>query len=71
MEMNIRVGHFAQGVCIHSYHMPICSKQQLEEVINAYRYACLSTSAANTELFGEPLTAIRIKQTCVFSACGV
>lgn len=39
MEMNIRVGHFAQGVCIHSYHMPICSKQQLEEVINAYRYA--------------------------------
>jgi len=39
MGMCIRIGDFAQGVCIQSYHMPISSRQQLEKVINAYQYA--------------------------------
>jgi hypothetical protein len=37
--MTIRIGNFAQGVCIQSYHMPISSVQQLEKVIGSYRYA--------------------------------
>jgi len=37
--MTIRIGHFSQGVCIQSYHMPISSTQQLEKVIGSYRYA--------------------------------
>jgi hypothetical protein len=39
MGMTIRIGNFAPGVCIHSYHMPISSKQQLVKVIDGYRYA--------------------------------
>lgn len=39
MGMMIRIGNFAQGVCIQSYHMPISSKQQLQKVISGYRYA--------------------------------
>ena len=39
MGMVIRIGSFAEGVCIQSYHMPINSSQQLERVISAYRYA--------------------------------
>ncbi|MCA1771939.1 MAG: hypothetical protein LC677_04680 [Halomonas sp.] len=37
--MTIRIGNFAQGVCIQSYHMPISSAQELEKVIGGYRYA--------------------------------
>lgn len=39
MGMSIRIGKFAQGVCIQSHHMPITSAQHLEIVINGYRYA--------------------------------
>jgi len=39
MGMSIRIGNYAQGVCIQSYHMPISSEQQLEKVISGYRYA--------------------------------
>lgn len=39
MGMTIRIGRFAQGVCIQSYHMPISSKQQLDTIISGYRYA--------------------------------
>ena len=39
MGMTIRIGSFAQGVCIQSHQMPISSKQQLEKVIGSYRYA--------------------------------
>lgn len=39
MGMSIRIGNFAQGVCVKSYHMPISSEQQLEKVISGYRYA--------------------------------
>lgn len=39
LGMNIRIGSFAQGVCLESYHMPINSKRQLDETIEAYRYA--------------------------------
>lgn len=39
MGMDIRIGNFAQGVCIKSYHMPIDTRQQLEKVISGYRYA--------------------------------
>lgn len=38
MGMSIRIG-FAEGVCIHSYHMPIDSQEKLEEVISDYKYA--------------------------------
>lgn len=39
MGMTIRIGNFAQGVCIRSYHMPISLKQQLEKLIGSYCYA--------------------------------
>jgi hypothetical protein len=39
MGMSIRIGNFAQGVCLRSHHMPISSAQQLERVIGGYRYA--------------------------------
>jgi hypothetical protein len=39
MGMSIRIGDFIHGVCILSYHMPISTKKQLEEVINGYIYA--------------------------------
>lgn len=39
MDMTIRIGKFAQGVCIRSYHMPISSESQLTKVVEGYRYA--------------------------------
>ena len=39
MGMMLRIGKFAQGVCLRSYHMPINSKSYLESVINSYNYA--------------------------------
>lgn len=39
MGMSIRIGNFAQGVCLRAYHMPINSVHQLEKVIGGYRYA--------------------------------
>lgn len=39
MGMTIRIGRFAQGVCINSYHMPINSIQQLDRVVGGYKYA--------------------------------
>lgn len=39
MSMSIRIGGFAEGVCLHSYHMPIRTEQQLNDVINDYEYA--------------------------------
>lgn len=39
MGMSIRIGNFAQGVCLRSHYMPVSSVQQLEEVIGGYRYA--------------------------------
>ncbi|MEW6208095.1 MAG: hypothetical protein AB1631_06995 [Acidobacteriota bacterium] len=39
MGMTIRVGGFAEGVCINSYHMPIKTRAMLDEVIRSYRYA--------------------------------
>lgn len=39
MGMAIRIGQFAQGVCIQSYHMPISSEQQLVKIVSGYRYA--------------------------------
>ena len=38
MGMSIRIG-FAEGVCLKSYHMPIKSRQKLEQVILDYLYA--------------------------------
>lgn len=38
MGMSVHIGSFA-GVCLQSYHMCISSAQQLEKVINGYRYA--------------------------------
>jgi hypothetical protein len=39
MGMTIRVGKFAKGVCLQSYHMPISSREQLKKVVDGYRYA--------------------------------
>jgi hypothetical protein len=39
MGMTIRIGKFFQGVCLKSYHMPISSSQQLNKVIDSYRFA--------------------------------
>ena len=38
-EMTIRVGRFAEGICIRSYHNPVSSRAALEKVIMGYRYA--------------------------------
>jgi hypothetical protein len=37
--MSIRIGRFAEGVCIQSYHMPISNSAHLKTVTNGYRYA--------------------------------
>lgn len=37
--MTIRVGKFAQGVCLKSYHMCISSELDLRKVISAYEHA--------------------------------
>ena len=39
MGMTIRVGGFAPGVCIQSYHMPINKSHRLEVLIEGYKYA--------------------------------
>jgi len=39
MNMTIRIGGYAEGVCLKSYHMPVNSKNKLEEVITDYQYA--------------------------------
>lgn len=39
MGMSIRISTFAPGVCLRSHHMRINSKQRLDDVIAAYRYA--------------------------------
>lgn len=39
LRMMIRVGGFRPGVCLRDYHLQITSRQQLEKIINSYRYA--------------------------------
>lgn len=39
--MSIRIGQFRPGVCIHSYHMPISTRGDLDRIIRAYEYAAL------------------------------
>jgi len=39
MGMSIRIGEFNEGVCIRSYHMPISTKRQLNQVIFDYSKA--------------------------------
>lgn len=39
LDMTIRVGKFAEGVCIRSYHMPVNTLEKLKEVTNGYLYA--------------------------------
>lgn len=36
--MTIRIGNFAQGVCLQSYHMAVSSEEQLKKVLDGYRY---------------------------------
>ena len=38
-EMQIRIGKFAEGVCIRSHHNPIRNASALERVITGYKYA--------------------------------
>lgn len=39
MGMTIRIGKFAEGVCLVSYHMPVNNKERLKTIIDGYRYA--------------------------------
>jgi hypothetical protein len=39
MGMSIRIGNFREGVCLHEYHLPISTRQQLERIVNGYEYA--------------------------------
>ena len=39
MGMSIRIGGFAEGVCLLSYHMPISTKAKLDQVVKGYEYA--------------------------------
>ncbi len=41
MGMSIRVGSFAPGVCLRSYHMPATSVQQIEKIVGGYQQAKL------------------------------
>ncbi len=45
MGMKIRIGAFAQGVCLQSSHMPISTRQQLDRVLESYRYAATRAPA--------------------------
>jgi len=38
-QMQIRIGKFNEGVCLRSYHMPISTELQLQQVLGSYRYA--------------------------------
>ena len=38
MEMRIRIG-FSEGVCLRSYHMPICTEEKLNQVVSDYNFA--------------------------------
>ena len=38
-DMNIRIGGFNEGVCLHSYHMPIRTEKELANVLESYVYA--------------------------------
>ena len=51
LNMQIRInGHF-QGVCIKSYHMPISTKEKINEIIDDYRYAIIRANEVQKKLF--------------------
>lgn len=37
--MTIRIGDFAEGVCVEHYHIPISSERSLKHILDSYRYA--------------------------------
>jgi hypothetical protein len=37
--MTIRIGDFAEGVCVEHYRLPINSEQALKKMLDGYRYA--------------------------------
>jgi hypothetical protein len=39
MKMTIRIGGAFDGVCLHSYHMPIRTQSDLDEILRDYKYA--------------------------------
>ena len=39
LGMTIRIGGYAEGVCLRSYHMPKRSKEEIDRVIKDYQYA--------------------------------
>ncbi len=39
MGMSIRIGGFAEGVCLRSYHMAIKTEEGIQGIIDSYRYA--------------------------------
>ena len=39
LNMMIRLGKFGRGVCIRSYHMPLSTKEDVQKVIDSYKYA--------------------------------
>lgn len=50
MGMTIRIGKFAEGVCLQSYHMPIYSLDGLNRVIESYEYAAKRAKQAREML---------------------
>lgn len=39
LGMTIRIGGYAEGVCLRSYHMPKRTKEEIDRVIKDYQYA--------------------------------
>jgi hypothetical protein len=39
LGMSIRIGRSCEGVCILDYHMPIRTRNKLDQILDGYRYA--------------------------------
>lgn len=39
LNMRINVGGWANGICIRSYHMPLCSEKQIKSIIDSFNWA--------------------------------
>lgn len=50
MGMTIRIGGFAEGVCLRNYHLPIATDVQLADLIKGYEYAALRACHAKRML---------------------
>lgn len=46
-DMTIRIGSFREGVCLRDHHLPICTEQELQNIVASYNYAQLRSQKAH------------------------